>query len=425
MADMNNNNGTRPVTRTTAARPATARPATARPASAHPAQKTGTRPATGARKPVSGKTPAKRRKKKSNPMPAILILAVLVVLAILLITGVFGKKNDNTNTNKPTNNTPAVTNTNNNTDFDTGYTFEDDDMSDLVASEKITYDITDLSVNENLSEEWFNVLLLGGDTKVLTERGRTDSMIICSINRKTGRVKLTSIMRDTAVQIDGKTRRINTAYFYGGAKQAMKTVNEYFNMNITNYVYVDFNGFAKIAEELGGVEMDITQSEMESINENVTEHYIIMYRQGVMDYDTALAGYESNLLDKYGSKTPLTGEQCLGYARIRKLDSDYARAERQRKVLNALMLKMKGADISKIMTTVAKCADSYITNMDIQTIVSVASLVLGNGDMSGVESMRLPVSGTYKEEARNNDAMLYDMDVSANSRELYNFIYNN
>ena len=299
----------------------------------------------------------------------------------------------------------------------------EDNNDGLDASQANSINVTELSITEGLDENWFNVLLLGTDTRVSYEAARSDTMMICSINKVDGRIKLTSIMRDTAVKINGKTTRINSAYFYGGPQLAMKIVNEYFGMNISSYVVVDFSGFASIAEALGGVDMNITKAEMDWINHNVQEQYKLLYTQKKMDYEDAKAGVLANQLTTYGSNIHLSGMQTLGYARIRKTDSDYARAERQRAVLNALLEKLKGADATKLMTLAVANASCYKTNLSINNIVSLGLTVLGNGSFSGASELRLPVNGTYKEEARNNDAMLYDMDVQANIKELYKFIY--
>lgn len=299
----------------------------------------------------------------------------------------------------------------------------EDNNDGLDASQANSINVTELSITEGLDENWFNVLLLGTDTRVSYEAARSDTMMICSINKVDGRIKLTSIMRDTAVKINGKTTRINSAYFYGGPQLAMKIVNEYFGMNISSYVVVDFSGFASIAEALGGVDMNITKAEMDWINHNVQEQYKLLYTQKKMDYEDAKAGVLANQLTTYGSNIHLSGMQTLGYARIRKTDSDYARAERQRAVLNALLEKLKGADATKLMTLAVANASCYKTNLSINNIVSLGLTVLGNSSFSGASELRLPVNGTYKEEARNNDAMLYDMDVQANIKELYKFIY--
>ena len=284
--------------------------------------------------------------------------------------------------------------------------------------------VSDLSIHEGLDEKWLNVLLLGTDTRVTYEAARTDTMMICSINKQTGNVKLASIMRDTAVSFQSHSNvRINSAFFYGGERLAMKTINEYFGMNIQNYVYVDFNGFAAIAEVLGGVDMDISASEMEQININVVEQYYIAYKQGKISYEDAEREYYATELKEAGTSVHLNGMQTLGYARIRKTDNDYTRAERQRKVLNLLMTNLKSASESKLITLFSQCKDYFRTNLSLSDIISVASLVLNRTDFQQAQEMRLPVAGTYKEERRNDEAMLYDMDVSANQRELFNFIY--
>ena len=284
--------------------------------------------------------------------------------------------------------------------------------------------VEDLSVTEGLDSSWLNILLLGADARNTNEPTRTDTMMILSINRKTGNVKLASIMRDTAVSFEGYDNvRLNTAYFHGGERLTMKTINEYFGMNIQKFVYVDFNGFAAIAEILGGIDMDISASEMDHINRNVVEQYKIAYSQGRISYEDAENEYYSTVLKEPGTNIHLNGMQTLGYARIRKLDSDYARAERQRKVLNKLMANLKSASSSKLFTLYTQCEDYFRTNLSMGETIELASLVLNRSDFRLADEMRLPVAGSYKEEKRNEDAMLYDMDKAINQRELYNFIY--
>ena len=142
-----------------------------------------------------------------------------------------------------------------------------------------------------------------------------------------------------------------------------------------------------------------------------------------MEKQAAYDAYLADQLDTFGSNIHLNGMQTLGYARIRKTDSDYARAERQRAVLNALMIKLKGADATKLMTLAAANAGCYRTNLTLNTIVNLGLLVLDKADFDGAEELRLPINGTYKEEVRNNDAMLYDMDKAENIKQLYKFIY--
>ena len=282
--------------------------------------------------------------------------------------------------------------------------------------------VTDLSINNSLPDTWFNVLLLGTDERTLNDSARTDSMMICSINRSTGQVKLTSIMRDIAIEYTdigeyNGTYRINAANFFGGPNLAMKTVNEKFGMNIQNYVMVNFFGFQKIAQKLGGVEMDITQEEMDEINKLIVKQAKMAFNAGIDESDQ-----ENVYLENYGENTHLNGRQTLAYARIRKLNGgDYMRSERQRRVLGKLMEKVKDLDAMEIASLVATMGDQVKTNLSVEDIISTAILV-GNG-VTELDTFQLPVSGTYVEETRDGQAMLWDCDFTSNATQLYNFIY--
>lgn len=132
--------------------------------------------------------------------------------------------------------------------------------------------VDDLSVTAGLDSSWRNILLLGQDSRTTGKSERTDTMVIASINANTGEIKLTSLMRDMYVEIPERgTQKINTANYYGGPELAMKTVNENFKLNISEYVIVNFVNFPYIIEKLGGVYEDITEEEMEGINELVQD----------------------------------------------------------------------------------------------------------------------------------------------------------
>ncbi|MBR4236194.1 MAG: LCP family protein [Clostridia bacterium] len=298
------------------------------------------------------------------------------------------------------------------------------DGLDAALGGSVSVSADELDVTAGLDPEWMNILLLGADRRVLSEPCRTDTMMICSVNTVSGEVKLTSIMRDTAVSINGRTTRINSAYFLGEANLAMKTVNRYFGMNITKYVFVDFDGFASIASQLGGIDMDISEAEMKHINHNVAEQYHILINQKKMDYDSAEKEYYETELKAFGKGIHLNGMQTLGYARIRKLDGgDYERTRRQRDVLNALLGKAMKLSASQIIPLVTNNIQYCKTNLDIKTIYDLAGKVLSNADFSGLSELRLPANGTYKDEKRGEEAMLYDMDVAENTKELHRFIY--
>ena len=402
-----------------------------KPKAEKPAGKKNVKASDAPRRSAPVKKPAAKKKKKTKKKSHFFSGLLIVILIIVLIAGALYLLDRKGYIDIPYEKffnsgasvVPAATKSPKYDEITSVFSDIEKDDDGLDASQAGSVNVTELSITEGLDENWLNVLLLGTDTRVTYEAARTDTMMICSIHKVTGEIKLTSIMRDTAVKINGRNTRINSAYFYGGAQLAMKIVNEYFGMNISNYVVVDFSGFASIAEALGGVEMNVTKAEMDWINHNVKEQYYLLYKQGKMEIEPAYEAYLANQLENYGTGIHLNGMQTLGYARIRKTDSDYARAERQRAVLNALLGKLQGSDATQLMTLAVANAGCYKTNLSISSIVNLGLTVLNSKNFSGASELRLPVNGTYKEEVRNNDAMLYDMDVQANTKELYEFIY--
>jgi hypothetical protein len=126
----------------------------------------------------------------------------------------------------------------------------DPDLAPLEGDEKVQ--VSDLSVKEGLPSEWRNILLLGSDTRNIKKVSRTDTIIIASINTKDGRIKLVSVMRDTIVPIPGHgEQKINSASYFGGPELTMKVVNECFDLNITEYVLVNFGSFKEVVDILG------------------------------------------------------------------------------------------------------------------------------------------------------------------------------
>ncbi len=155
-----------------------------------------------------------------------------------------------------------------------------------------------------------NILLLGIDSQ--NGVGRSDSIIILTIDQTTKKIKLSSIMRDSYVHIENRGMdKINHAYSFGGAKLALKTVNTNFNMNIKDFAVVNFSQLPKIVDSVGGVPMALTAKEAKHMG----------FKDGAKTYH-------------------LNGAQALRFSRIRKIDSDFARSNRQRKVLKAVLNKL-------------------------------------------------------------------------------------
>ena len=369
---------------------------------------------------------SKAKKKRFNPAP-IIVLAVLVLLIAAALVYLLRPAADPAREVEPEE-TIGTTLT-----LDSSITQaqlaealgeEDSDLETLSDDQMVH--ITDVCAKADLPEEWMNVLLLGSDERVSGASSRTDAMIICSINTKTGEVKLTSIMRDTAVEYTdlgdmNGTYRINAANYFGGEALAMKMINECLGMNITGYVHVNFFGFQQIAQQLGGIDVDVTEAEMEEINKRIVEQAKYAYKQGLTE-DAENIPYQ--FLESYGENTHLDGRMTLAYARLRHVDNDYSRAERQRTVLIKLLKKLKGLGAAELLNIGTAAMPYVTTNLTLDQILQVALVVTGNGfDASSVQTMRVPVNGSYVQEQRNGQYMLYDTDWVRNATELYSFIY--
>ena len=388
------------------------------------------------RRPSNGGRGRKRRRSNAGAYVAIAVIAVALVAAVLLIIKPGGGGD------KPVNRTtgPVVTVTqtpelpaniaDTATEPPAQYTAinqmvnDSTNQSEGLAADQMVH-VDDLSINESLPEEWLNVLLLGTDERTLSESARTDAMMICSINRTTGQVKLASIMRDLAVEYKdigeyNGTYRINAANYFGGPNLAMKTVNELFNMNIRNYVMINFFGFGIIAQRLGGVEVDISEAEMNKINEDIVKQYKMAWLAG---YTEDSFDPEQKKLEQYGENIHLNGNQTLAYARIRHLDGgDYTRTTRQQTVLKKLLEKTKKLGPLELVQLGNDMFSMVKTNMELEDIFKVATIVVSNG-LPDIDTMRLPAPKTYKEEVRNEEGMLYDCDFATNATMLYDFIY--
>lgn len=304
----------------------------------------------------------------------------------------------------------------------------EDEEGVIGADERITVDKKDLSINQNLPNDWFNVLLLGTDARDSgMSYGRTDTIIIASINATTGEIKLTSIGRDLYVEIPGATsNRINAASAYGGWELTVKTINHVFEMNITDYVVVNFTGLASIVDYFGGVDLYLQGEEYWYINDLVATS---------QDYEGFAKSSARQTLTAADSDTivHLDGLQALSYSRIRKLDNDLQRGSRQRILLQALLDKIMPNLSARSILTIAQTLQPYL-EMSLSIVpgsefMKVAMNMLTftqNGTITMTE-LSLPIAGSYRASKETNNRG-NEMDVLVFSREtnvaaLHEFIY--
>lgn len=177
------------------------------------------------------------------------------------------------------------------------------------------------------SEKSMNVLLMGIDDRSAGFGGRTDSIIIATIDYSNDSIRLTSILRDTYVDIpEHGYAKINAAYAYGGPSLLIRTLKYNLNIDIDHYAVIDFNGFQHVIDQLGGIPIDVQDYEIDEINRCMT---------GTPQYYLKNPGVQN-----------LNGVQALAYSRVRYAgNSDFERVERQRKVLSQVALEIKEAGI--------------------------------------------------------------------------------
>lgn len=284
----------------------------------------------------------------------------------------------------------------------------------------------DLSgINVNSDDNIVNVLVVGNDyreEKYYTASGLTDTMMIATIDMKHNTLKLTSLMRDILVDIpDNGQNKLNAANSFGGIKLLYKTIAQNFGIELDGYVEVSFGAFEKIVNLVGGVEVELTESEAQYLN---TTNYISKKK-----YRNVKVG-----------KQTLNGNQALGYCRIRKggttingLRDDYGRTWRQRTVTAAVFDKVKKQPMTKWVDMAQKVLDGNVkTDLTNEQILSYMKNVIMLGTLE-IHQLQIPVEGYYRGSNSEyscgsclvmTDGVNSNLDASANAEALRQFIFN-
>ena len=280
------------------------------------------------------------------------------------------------------------------------------EQQDVVVDQ--AYTINDFAVTEGLPDNWVNILLLGTDVKYTNQYGRTDSMIVMSVNLATKQAKLTSFMRDIWVSMDGrsKTGKLNSACVYGGPALVMRTINECFGLNLQYYALVNLSSMAEIIDLLGGLDLKVSEAEMKALN------------KGLFDL-SPLSGMEK--LEDYGDSVHLNGNQATAYARIRKIDSDYKRTERQRYVLTQIAKRLQQENAGTIVSVIMKLLSCVETNMNMTQLMTIAAAGL-QMNMDSIQQFRVPADNTYQ-TGTYEGMWCIKVDFNANKQKLHKFIY--
>ncbi len=263
-------------------------------------------------------------------------------------------------------------------------------------------------VTELSSKNVLTILLIGQDRRPGERIARSDTMILCTLNKETGVLTLTSLMRDMYLSIPGLTapNRINVSYSTGGMTRLKETIRQNFGVVVDGCIEVDFDGFVDLVELMGGVEIELTEAEANHLNFN--EDY----------YGSAQATWNLK-----AGKNLLTGEQALAYARVRRVgNADFGRTERQRKVIGAMLERFKSMSFNQVNDLLMTGAGMVTTDMSRSDLLGCAFSVLPMLKDLELNTMRIPsddgyynaeiegiglVLVPYLEKARNQLAKLY------------------
>lgn len=266
--------------------------------------------------------------------------------------------------------------------------------------EKVEVDKDDIGITEEVEEKLspysdsiINIALFGVDSADATT-GRSDSIIIATIDTTHKKLKLTSIMRDSYVNISGiGNDKINHAYAFGGPQLAIKTLNENFHLNIEDFVAVNFDSLPKIIDMIGGVTVDITNEEVSHIS-------------GI------------NSAGTYN----LTGAQALAYSRIRyATGGDYVRTERQRTILTKMFEKILNINAAQYSTLISQMLPMVQTSLDYSKILELGTEVLKMG-VTTLEQERFPLDG-YCQGEMINGVYYLTFNKALTVEQLHNYIF--
>ena len=324
------------------------------------------------------KNPQNDKKQQKLNKAFLVIVSIVLVLVILFCVGLIVIQNYLNKIGKIDSNIDIVLPENQDFEVD-----EEDSIDPNVPVVRVE-DVEWWEEGSIDDDDLVNILLVGQDTRGNT-RERSDVMILCSINTKTGEVAIGSFLRDLYVQIPGyNDNRMNAAYAFGGFPLLYDVFEANFGITCDGGIEVDFKGFKEIVDLIGGVDLELTNGE------------------------AAIVGV-------YPGVNHLNGEQALSYARIRKLDSDFGRTSRQRNVLNAILNKVRYLSTTELLNLVNSCLNYITTDMTNSQIIDVAMVTLPLVSNLQLKEYRIPTDdGYYNAYIRGMAVLVPDLKLAQN-----------
>lgn len=242
-----------------------------------------------------------------------------------------------------------------------------------------------------------NILLLGTDSRdVAQDRGRSDTMIIVSYNKKTGEIKMISLLRDSLVPIEGYGwNRLNAAYAFDGVGLSINTINQIFGLDIQHFIVVDFNGAKNFIDQIGGIDLTLSEDEANFIG--------VPYSSGPIHLD---------------------GKAALNHMRNRKIGNDFGRTERQREVIVAVFNKiLSEKSLPEILEIIQNGMRMVKTNIPAATLTSLAASIVGKTGNISVQLQNVPYTDAFRPAWYNNMEIL-SFDIQSTGERMRKFLYN-
>lgn len=273
-----------------------------------------------------------------------------------------------------------------------------------VTSDSSTYEVP-------ISEDVYNILLVGTDNRESEGVGRSDAMILVSLNQKSKTIYLTSFLRDCYVHIPGYgNTKLNHSFAYGGPALLEETLEENFKVHVDRYVAVDFYSFMDVVDTLDGIWLNLSEDEIEITNDYIWSMNKDMGEEWSADYIWSEPGWML-----------LNGKQTLCYARNRYTGNDYARTQRQRNVINQIISGCMDASPSTLVSLAQVIFPQVTTDMEKTEILNYAANVAAYLDYD-IQQQQIPASGTYR-GAMINGMSVISLDLDSNISYLQGTIY--
>lgn len=273
-----------------------------------------------------------------------------------------------------------------------------------------------------LDDSITNIALFGVDDRGNSFQGNSDTMMILTIDNRHQKIKLTSILRDTKVELEEfGTARINAAHAYGGAPFAIRTLNRLFRLNIEDYITVNFGKMAEIIDAVGGVSLSITSEEAQEINNNLDllANDDPTATISPQDYLDLSQGEQSLSL----GEQQLNGNQAVAYSRIRAVGGDEERSRRQQKVIQALLTATQGRDMLSYLDLAKEILPLCKTSLGLEDIPAFLPILF---HPFSIETLHIPGEaenpwGGIDETFQGNWVYIYDLDTAAD--HINEFLY--